>query len=80
MYHFRQKSVRKRDTPLIYMANFVKFVFKIDIFVLDIFDQIVVQDSQRCIEKRTWDFNNQSKEGKHTVDYKRTSEIGLVTQ
>ena len=58
----------------------MKDVFETDISDLNIFDKKVIQDSQRCIEKRTWDFNNQSKEGKHTVDYKRTSEIGLVTQ
>ena len=62
------------------MANFVKDVFKIDFSDLDIFDKKVIQDSQRCIEKGTWDSNNQSEEIKPMVDYKTTSEIGLVTQ
>ena len=62
------------------MANFVKDVFKIDFSDLDIFDKKVIQDSQRCIEKRRCDFNNQSEARKPKVDYKTTSEIGMVTQ
>ena len=46
----------------------------------DIFDKKVIQNNQRCVEKRICDFNNQSEARKPKVDYKTTSEIGLVTQ